>query len=196
MASAAPHAAGARRTALIAALGALLMLALGFASVPLYRIFCQVTGFGGTTMRASAAEAAGVQVAAGTISVRFDANVDPNLAWRFAPEQVTQQMRIGERKQAFYRAENLSGKAITGVASFNVSPEQMGKYFKKIDCFCFRQQTLQPGEKVDMPVIYFVDPAILTDPETKDIQQITLSYTFHISPDDGANALDRAKRAG
>ena len=183
------------RTALLASVGALAMLGLGFASVPLYRIFCQVTGFGGTTMRASAAEAGRVQVAAGTISVRFDANVDRGMPWRFAPEQVTQQMRIGERKQALYRAENLSDKAITGVASFNVSPEQMGKYFKKIDCFCFRQQTLQPGQKVDMPVIYFVDPAMRDDPDARDVEQVTLSYTFHVAAVQDAKALDRANPA-
>ena len=169
------------RTAVLAAGGALAMLGLGFASVPLYRIFCQVTGFGGTTMRASAAEAATVKTAVRTISVRFDANIDRDLPWTFAPEQVTQEMRIGERKQAFYRSENLSDKPIKGVASFNVSPDLAGKYFNKIQCFCFNQQTLQPGQSVDMPVLYYVDPAIMTDPETKDIQQITLSYTFHIS---------------
>ena len=196
MASAAPHAAGTRRTALIAAGGALLMLALGFASVPLYRIFCQVTGYGGTTMRATQAEADKVPVAAGSISVRFDGNVDRGMPWKFGPEQTTQDLRIGQRKMALYRAQNLSDKPMTGVASFNVVPELAGKYFKKIQCFCFNRQTLQPGQAVDMPVIYFVDPAILTDPETKDIQQITLSYTFHISADDTANALDRAKRAG
>jgi cytochrome c oxidase assembly protein subunit 11 len=142
-----------------------------------------VTGFGGTTMRASAAEAATVKTAVRTISVRFDANIDRDLPWTFAPEQVTQEMRIGERKQAFYRSENLSDKPIKGVASFNVSPDQVGKYFKKIDCFCFQEQTLQPGQKVDMPVIYYVDPAILDDPDTKDIEQITLSYTFHMAAD-------------
>ena len=171
------------RTAVLAAGGALAMLGLGFASVPLYRIFCQVTGFGGTTMRASVAEAATVKTSARTISVRFDANVDPDLPWRFAPEQVTQEMRIGERKQAFYRSENLTDKPIKGVASFNVSPEQVGKYFKKIDCFCFREQVLQPGQKVDMPVIYYVDPAILDDPDARDVEQITLSYTFHMAAD-------------
>ena len=190
-----PHPANLRRTGLMAAGGALLMLGLGFASVPLYRLFCQVTGFGGTTMRVSEAQAAGVKVAAGSISVRFDGNVDRGMPWKFGPEQTTQEMRIGQRKMALYRAQNLSDKPITGVASFNVSPDLAGKYFNKIQCFCFNQQTLQPGQVVDMPVIYYVAPAILTDPETKDIQQITLSYTFHISAQDTANALDRAERA-
>ena len=172
-----------RRTALIAGAVALAMVGLAYASVPLYRIFCQVTGFGGTTMRVSEAQAATVKLAAGTISVRFDGNVDRGMPWKFGPEQTTQEMRIGQRKMALYRAQNLSDKPITGVASFNVSPDLAGKYFNKIQCFCFNKQTLQPGQSVDMPVIYYVDPAIMTDPELKDLQQITLSYTFHISPD-------------
>ncbi len=184
-----------RRTGLIMGGVALGMLGLGFAAVPLYRIFCQVTGFAGTTMRVSEAQAASIKVGSGQISVRFDANVDRDLAWRFSPQQVTQAMRIGQRKQAFYYAENTSSRPITGVASFNVQPEQAGKYFNKIQCFCFNQQTLAPGQKVDMPVIYFVDPAIATDPDTRDIKQITLSYTFHKAADDGAKALDRADPA-
>ena len=196
MAAVVPNADRNRRVALIAVGVALAMLGLGFASVPLYRIFCQVTGFGGTTMRASEAEAARVHQAAGEISVRFDANVERGMAWRFTPQQVTQSMRIGARKQAFYQAENLTDHPITGVASFNVEPEQVGKYFKKIQCFCFNRQTLQPHQVVDMPVIYFVDPAILNDPEARDVQQITLSYTFHQAADGAAKVLDRADPAG
>ncbi len=169
------------RTALIALGGALAMLGLGFASVPLYRIFCQVTGFGGTTMKVSEAQAATVKVAEGHISVRFDANVDRTMPWKFAPQQVTQEMRIGTRKMAFYKAENLSDKPVTGVASFNVEPEYVGKYFNKIQCFCFERQTLQPGQSIDMPVIYYVDPKILDDPEARNVEQITLSYTFHVA---------------
>lgn len=169
------------RTAMLAASGALAMLGLGFASVPLYRIFCQVTGFGGTTMRVSEAQAATVKTTQKTISVRFDGNVDRGMPWKFAPEQVTQELPVGGRKMALYRAENLSDKPVTGVASFNVQPDRAGKYFNKIQCFCFNQQTLQPGQAVDMPVIYFVDPKILNDPETSDIEQITLSYTFHVA---------------
>ncbi|WP_296679091.1 cytochrome c oxidase assembly protein [Novosphingobium sp.] len=184
-----------RRTALVMAAVALAMLGLGFAAVPLYRIFCQVTGFGGTTMRVSEAQASSVKVADGHISVRFDANVDRGMGWRFQPQQVTQDMRIGQRKQAFYWAENTSSEPITGVASFNVEPEQAGKYFNKIQCFCFNQQTLQPGQKVDMPVIYYVDPAIADDPEARDIKQITLSYTFHNAAKSTAKALDRADPA-
>lgn len=190
-----------RRTALIAASGALAMLGLGYAAVPLYDLFCRVTGFGGTTQVASAAQAAGVQVLGKTISVRFDANVEAGMPWKFAPQQVTQELAIGARKMAFYKAQNLSDKPITGVASFNVEPARAGIYFNKVQCFCFNEQTLQPGQSVDMPVIYFVDPAILKDPETANIEQITLSYTFHQSvnqPDagkQGAKALDPVRTA-
>ncbi len=174
---------GKHRTAFWAAFGALAMLGLGFAAVPLYRLFCQVTGFGGTTQKADLAEAASVQVAGTKISVRFDSNTDPGLPWKFSPMQVTQEMPIGSRMMAFYRAENLSDKPVTGVASFNVQPELAGLYFKKVHCFCFNQQTLQPGESFEMPVQYYVDPAILKDPEAARIKQITLSYTFHTSAD-------------
>ncbi|MDE2435352.1 MAG: cytochrome c oxidase assembly protein [Sphingomonadales bacterium] len=195
MTAAAPTANRNRRTALIMVGVALAMLALGFASVPLYRIFCQVTGYNGTTQRSTAAQANAVKVAAGHISVRFDGNVERGMDWRFSPQQITQDMRIGQRMQAFYTAENLAKEPITGVASFNVEPDLVGKYFKKIQCFCFNQQTLQPGQKVDMPVIYYVDPAIADDPETKDINQITLSYTFHKVATGAAKALDRADPA-
>jgi cytochrome c oxidase assembly protein subunit 11 len=168
-----------RKVGLMALAFALFMLGMGFAAVPLYRMFCAATGFGGTTQRASAAEAGGVQVAAQHISVRFDGNVESGMPWRFGPEQVTEDMRIGERKIAYFTAENLSDDPITGIASFNVEPESAGLYFKKIQCFCFNQQTLKPHEKVRMPVLYYVDPAILKDSETKGTVQITLSYTFH-----------------
>jgi len=188
------------RTGVLALLGAAAMLALGFASVPLYRIFCQVTGFGGTTMKATEAEAAAIRVTDKLISVRFDANVDRQLPWKFQMEQTTQDLRIGARKMAYYSAENLSGQPITGIASYNVEPELAGKYFHKIQCFCFNEQTLQPGQSINMPVIYYVDPKILDDPETKDIQQITLSYTFHKSAQQpvqklAANTLDQSRPA-
>ena len=194
-----------RRVALYAGAFVLAMFGMGFASVPLYRMFCQVTGFNGTTQRATSAEAGAVQVAAQSIAVRFDGNVEAGMPWRFGPEQVTQTMRIGERRIAYFRAENLSDKPITGVASFNVSPESVGLYFKKIACFCFNQQTLAPHQSVLMPVQYFVDPAILKDPETAKISEITLSYTFHTSADQSealkspvkvaAKALDPARPA-
>ena len=185
-----------RRVGLIALAGALVMLGLGYASVPLYRLFCEATGFGGTTQRANEAQANSVAVAAKTISVRFDGNVESGMPWEFGPEQVTQTLRIGARKMAFFKAHNLSPKAVTGVASFNVTPANAGRYFNKVQCFCFNQQTLKPGQTVDMPVIYYVDPAILTDPDAKDIEQITLSYTFHQVVDPEPNPLDPAKVAG
>lgn len=183
------------RVGLYALAGALAMLGMGFAAVPLYRIFCQVTGFGGTTQRASLGEAGAVQITDQPISVRFDSNIAPDLPWRFSPSQVTQDMKIGERRLAFYTSENLSKEPVTGVASFNVEPSNAGVYFKKIHCFCFEQQTLQPGQKVEMPVQYYVDPAILQDPDTKNIRQITLSYTFHRSADQSAAKPDSGKGA-
>lgn len=176
------------RTALWAAAFALAMLALGFASVPLYRLFCQVTGFGGTTMRASESDAALAErfarsAGAGTISIRFDASIDRGMPWRFAAAQPTQQVAIGQRQMAFYTARNISDRPITGRASFNVEPEQAGKYFNKIQCFCFTEQTLKPGEEVRMPVLYYVDPKALEDPNMKGVEQITLSYTFHQAKD-------------
>jgi cytochrome c oxidase assembly protein subunit 11 len=167
-----------RKSAMLAGLLALAMVALGFAAVPLYRLFCQATGFAGTTGRADASDVP-YKPAAGTILVRFDANVNAGLPWRFRPEKNVEQVRIGERLMAFYIAENLSDRPVTGRATYNVSPDQAGGHFKKIDCFCFTEQTLQPGERVRMPVIYFVDPAILKDADAKDLTQITLSYTFY-----------------
>ena len=162
-------------------LGACAMLGLGYASVPLYRIFCQVTGFGGTTQVASDSEAASAQSRATgeMISVRFDGNIDRGLGWKFRPEQTTQDVRMGERHMAFFIAKNETTRPITGQASYNVEPEQAGYYFNKIQCFCFTEQTLQPGEEVRMPVIYYVDPAALDDPNMDSVEQITLSYTFH-----------------
>jgi cytochrome c oxidase assembly protein subunit 11 len=141
----------------------------------LYRVFCEATGFGGTPLRAERAPGA----VAGQVSVRFDANVHPGLPWRFEPKQTTVVVRPGARTQIFYRAQNLSAKTITGQAVFNVSPDQVGKYFKKIECFCFTEQTLKAGQAVDLPVVFFVDPQVMEDPDTRDIHEITLSYTFY-----------------
>jgi len=165
------------------ALIALAMLGLGYAAVPLYRMFGQATGFGGTTMRSTTGIAPGA-VAGKLISVRFDANVSPNLPWRFAPEQKTERVVIGAREMAFFTATNLSDRPITGTATFNVTPELAGAYFTKIQCFCFTSQTLKPGETVRMPVIYYVDPKILLDKEAGKFNEITLSYTFY--PDKSA----------
>lgn len=182
------------RVAAYALAGALAMLGLGYASVPLYRLFCQVTGFGGTTQKATDAQAAGIKVSPVQISVRFDGNVDPGLPWAFAPEQVTQRVHLGARTMAIYTAKNLSDRPITGRASFNVSPDAAGRFFNKIECFCFTEQTLQPGQEVRMPVIYYVDPAMLDDVDAKAIKQITLSYVFY--EDKAATAAASAKPAG
>lgn len=169
------------RTGLIAFAGALAMLGLGYASVPLYRLFCQVTGFGGTTMIASEAKAASAAAMATgqKISIRFDASAASDMPWAFRPSQATDTVTIGERDIATYVARNASDQPITGMATFNVTPEQAGKYFNKVQCFCFTEQTLAPGQEVTMPVLYFVDPAMLDDPNMRGVEQITLSYTFH-----------------
>lgn len=180
-----------RRTAMIGLAVAGSMLGLGFASVPLYRIFCQVTGFAGTTQRVSDEVAENVQVASSTISVRFDANVERGMKWEFKPLQRTDRVSIGARDMAIYWAKNTSDEPIIGTATFNVEPAYVGKYFSKVQCFCFTEQKLEPGQEVRMPVLYYVDPAILDDPAAKDVQQITLSYTFHPAIKSGAKALDR-----
>ena len=164
-----------RRTATYAALFVAAMLGLAFASVPLYRLFCEATGWGGTTTRAPEAPGA----VAGQIGVRFDANVAPGLPWKFAPVDEKVVVKPGAKTQIFYTATNLVARPVTGQAAFNVTPTQAGKYFSKIECFCFTEQTLKPGETVKMPVIFFVDPKLRTDPDTRDIDEITLSYTFY-----------------
>ncbi len=169
------------RTGLIFLGVALAMLGMGYASVPLYRLFCQVTGIDGTTQRATEAQASEIKATGQRISVRFDGNVTAGLPWSFRPMQTTSDVLIGEKSLAKYEARNNSAREVTGTAIFNVSPVQAGKYFNKIECFCFTEQTLKPGQQVEMPVIYYVDPAILDDPDTKDIQQITLSYSFYES---------------
>jgi cytochrome c oxidase assembly protein subunit 11 len=178
------------KVGLMSAAFGLAMLGLGFAAVPLYRIFCQVTGFGGTIQvatedEASLAAARAQQVAGATVSVRFDANIDPDLPWTFRPEQVTETVQLGQRRMAFFYAKNNSDKPIKGQASFNVSPAQTGPYFNKIQCFCFTEQVLQPGQEINMPVLYYVDPSIRSDPDAAPVEQITLSYTFHRSDTDG-----------
>jgi cytochrome c oxidase assembly protein subunit 11 len=164
-----------KRTATIMGVIVAAMVGLAFASAPLYRAFCEATGFGGTPLRAEKAPGA----VAGQVSVRFDANVHPGLPWRFEPEQQRVQIKPGAQTKIFYRAQNLSARQWTGQAAFNVSPDQAGKYFKKIQCFCFTEQNLKAGQKVDMPVVFFVDPKIKDDPDARDIDEITLSYTFY-----------------
>jgi len=181
------------RTGLLAMAFAAAMVGLGFASVPLYRLFCQVTGFGGTTQVASEAQA-NAAAAAGvtrTMSVRFDGSTARDVPWTFRPAQTTQTVRIGERDLATYVARNDGTQPITGTATFNVEPAQAGLYFHKIQCFCFTEQTLEPGQEINMPVLYYVDPAILEDEFMADVEQITLSYTFHRAKQSVSNALER-----
>ena len=166
------------------------MLGLAYASVPLYRIFCQVTGFGGTTQRAEAAPA---KASDQTVAVRFDANTSSNLDWSFHPEQSVMTVKVGEQNMAHYKATNLSDRVQTGSAVFNVSPPAAGAYFDKIQCFCFTEQTLQPGESVDMPVVFFVDPDMLNDADAANIKEITLSYTFY--PVDKPKTVSQAPAA-
>lgn len=176
-----------RASAMMAVLLACGMLALGFAAVPLYRLFCQVTGFGGTTQRADAS--VNVPVAAGhSMSIRFDSNVAPGMPWKFYPERPTDKVTVGARDMAIFIAKNMSDKPVTGTATFNVTPEQAGAYFTKIQCFCFTEQTLQPGQEIRMPVLYYVDPKILDDPDNKDTREITLSYTFYPVDRDGSGS--------
>ena len=163
------------RTGRMMALVALAMLGLAFASVPLYRAFCQLTGFDGTPLRAEKAPGA----VTGQIGVRFDANINEKLPWKFEPVQETVRIAPGAKTQIFYRATNLTARTTTGRAVFNVSPQRAAPYFSKIECFCFTEQTLKGGQSVDMPVVFYVDPRIEDDPDTKSIDEITLSYTFY-----------------
>ncbi|MBS9478741.1 cytochrome c oxidase assembly protein [Ancylobacter radicis] len=151
------------------------MVGASYAAVPLYQMFCQVTGFGGATKVATAAPEHALER---TIEVRFDANVAPGLDWSFAPEVRAVTVRIGETKLAYYRVHNRGSQPVTAAATYNVTPAQSGVHFAKMQCFCFTDQTLQPGESLDMPVIFFVDPALAEDPEMNGLKTITLSYTF------------------
>lgn len=175
----------ARQLSLALLLGGLAagMVGVSFAAVPLYRIFCQVTGYAGTTQRA---ESGAKRVLDRTVTVRFDANVSPHLGWTFKPVQHKLVVRLGETTLAFFKATNNTGKRITGTATFNVTPEIAGSYFNKIQCFCFTEQTLEPGQSADMPVTFYVDPDIADDPEANYVTDITLSYTFFPAENDDA----------
>jgi cytochrome c oxidase assembly protein subunit 11 len=146
-----------------------------YAAVPAYRLFCQVTGFGGTTRRAHTVP---TTISDRVIKVQFDANTDPALPWRFRPKQREIALKIGEEGLAFYEAENLGNTPVMGQAGFNVSPAKAGRYFNKIQCFCFNEQVLAAGQRANMPVTFFVDPEMLDDPNMDDVVTITLSYTF------------------
>jgi cytochrome c oxidase assembly protein subunit 11 len=159
------------------------MIGLSFASVPLYRLFCQVTGYGGTPRTENVASAPGGD--AGTVTVRFDANVSSDLPWRFEPSQRQVTVRLGEETLVHYTAVNLADRQATGTATFSVTPYKAAPYFSKVECFCFTEQRLLPGQVVSMPVVFFVDPAIASDRGTRDVTKITLSYTFFPAEDRG-----------
>ncbi len=179
------------RTALTLAGVVVGMIGLSFASVPLYRLFCQVTGFGGTTQ---VAESAPQEVSDRVIAVRFNADVNGKLPWRFGPLQREVKVQVGENRLAFYQAKNTSEKPVTGTATFNVTPLKAGQYFSKVACFCFTEQRLEPGQEIDMPVSFFVDPAMLEDPEMDDVNTITLSYTFFRDLDDMDDPVEEERQ--
>ncbi len=164
-----------RRTAFACLGGVVLMIGLAYASVPLYDLFCRVTGFGGTTNRA---EQASQVIGERVIEIRFDASLNRKMPWAFNPPAETVALKVGETGLAFYQAQNLTDETITGTATYNVTPQKAGYYFSKIDCFCFTEQVLEPGQSVDMPVTFFIDPEIVNDKEMNDVKTITLSYTF------------------
>jgi cytochrome c oxidase assembly protein subunit 11 len=189
------------RLALICAGVFVAMVASAFAAVPFYRAFCQATGFNGAVRRAAAAPG---QVSGETVLVRFDTNVR-GLSWRFEPAQPSQRVKLGETKLAFFRATNTGSAPITGRALYNVLPESAGPYFSKLECFCFKNQTLAPGQSAEFPVVYFVDPRYAAGPDAKGAREITLSYTFFpavtgaradASPATAPSPLGAERRAG
>ena len=171
---------GAGLAAVVAA-----MVGLSFASVPLYRLFCAATGYAGTP-NITAAPAPGA--VARQVTVRFDAATDAGLPWTFKPVQAAVTLPLGEQQVAFYTARNRASEPVTGIAVYNVTPEKVGKYFHKTACFCFNEQTLAPGQDMQFPLSFWVDPAIASDPDTSDVRTITLSYTFYRSLGDAARA--------
>ncbi len=185
-------AGGRRNTFLAGVLFAVMlgMVGMSFAAIPLYRLFCSATGYGGTPN-------IGLATAPGssgeTIRVQFNADINPDLPWTFAPDQVEVSLKLGDEQVAFYHAANKSSRPVTGMALYNVTPEKVGKYFHKTACFCFNKQTLSPKQSMEFPVSFWVDPAIRTDPNTADVKVITLSYTFFRSLDDAAKSGALAK---
>lgn len=170
-----PHHHLNRKLARQLALIAMGMIMLSFAAVPLYRLFCQVTGFGGTPR---IVERLSENVLPREMTITFVANTDPNLPWKFTPDQEKTTVHVGESRLISYLAENQSNHDVSGMATYNVTPYAAGRYFNKVQCFCFEKQTLNAGQRVHMPVSFFIDPAIQDDPELRDLTNITLSYTF------------------
>ena len=166
------------------------MVGLAYAAVPLYEAFCKTTGFGGTPIAAREGAQPGERpVLARTVNVRFDSNVDPNLSWRFEPLERQVTVRLGEEHLAHFRATNKSQRPIVGTATYNVTPESSGPWFNKLQCFCFTEQLLMPGQSVDMPVLFFVDPEMDKDRRYDNIRTITLSYTFYEAKTERAKTL-------
>lgn len=174
-----PNLTGPNRTAAKLALVAATMLSLSFAAVPFYDWFCRVTGYGGTTAVAAAAPD---RILDRTVEVRFDASLERGMPWTFRPMQRSMTVRLGETGLAFYEAHNPTSRPVAGIASYNVAPDTAGGFFTKIACFCFDMQVLGPGESVQMPVTFYVDPEMVEDDEGQFVRQITLSYTFHEAP--------------
>lgn len=166
------------------------MVGLSFASVPLYRMFCEATGYGGTPKIGPVASPGAV---ARTVQVRFNADTNPGLPWRFRPEQTAMTVHLGDEQPAFYSAHNLSSTPVTGVSTYNVTPEKAAKYFHKTACFCFNEQTLTAGQDMQFPLSFWVDPALATDPNTRDVTTITLSYTFFRTLEDASRTGALAK---
>ena len=168
------------------------MVGLSFASVPLYRLFCAATGFGGATQRA---ETAPTRSVAGLITVRFETQVAPGLDWEFRPLKNALEVHPGAQNQVFFRAVNHTATPVTAQAVYNVTPTKAGIYFDKLQCFCFNSQTLAPGQSVDMGVVFFVDPDISTDPSTSEVRSITLSYTMFRTPETEPSSASAAPRS-
>ena len=185
--------AGANRrnlqVASICALVVIGMVGLSFAAVPLYNIFCRVTGYGGTT---SAVDEVTGPILDREITVRFDASLARGMPWTFEPVQISNTLKVGETGLAYYRVENPTDRTISGTATFNVTPQKAGSYFAKLECFCFTEQVLGPGESAELPVTYFIDPEIDSDPYMDDIKTLTLSYTFFEMEDGGADSVANA----
>jgi cytochrome c oxidase assembly protein subunit 11 len=178
-----------RRLAGALCLLTVVMVGLSFAAVPLYRLFCQATGYDGTPRRADAASTRTIDR---EITVRFDANVSSALGWKFQPAQHQMRLKLGENALAFYTAANLSATPLSGTATFNVTPEIAASYFNKVQCFCFTEQRLAPGQTADLPVSFFIDPAIADDPDARQVGEITLSYTFFRANEPDASAAAAA----
>ena len=184
---------GKQKTLLLVVSVVFFMGALSYASVPLYKLFCQVTGYGGTTQ---VVQNVSDKVVDRSITVRFDANVNPALDWRFAPTQKSIKLSLGENALAFYRAENTGSGPLVGTATFNVTPDKAGIYFNKVECFCFQEQLLAPNQVIDMPVSFFIDPDMMNDPNLDDVTTITLSYTFFRSRTQSGAITTNEKKAG